>query len=162
MDDAGTVITIAELDPSEKEELEKHLSEENIEYEVNPGMAGFLPLIPIIIVIAAAALVKVVIYIWQKFQYEQIITYHDGKIDHQIVKIRNGKILIFADKDTVVQIENPSDIIDLTAVAKAALGDASAGKDEATKQGANATVETPTDDETKGKLAQLAGALVTS
>lgn len=107
-------------------------------------------------VILSAGLAGVVSFIWRRWQKQQIITYRNGKVDVQIVPIRNGKILIFADEDTVVEIDDIDEILDITEVAKAALGNATAGKDEAEKQGGKASVESPQDAKTKDALAKIA------
>ena len=116
----------------------------------------FIPLV-VGVAIAAAALVKVVIWVHDHWQYEQVVTYHDGKAEIQIVKIRNGKIIIFADKDTVVQLESVPDVLDLTDIAKTALGSAEKAAADAIKAGAKAEVApAPSDPETKTALERVA------
>lgn len=123
------------------------------------GRPGIVPFIPLVIGIAigVAALARVIAFLIERFNYEQIITYHDGKVTIQVVKeIRNGKILIFADKDTVVQINNVDPPIDLTEIAKAAISaGASDAADKAKDAGKDASVEKPTDDATKKALVAI-------
>ena len=120
-------------------------------------------LIPIVIVavIAGAAIVEFVEWWRIHHQAEQIINYHDGKVDVQIVhEIKNGKILVFADKDTVVQIDNADPPLNLTDVAKAAVtGGASAAADKAKEAGKDASVETPDDPPTKKALQAIANGI---
>jgi hypothetical protein len=110
----------------------------------NRGKKGILPLIPIVIAAAVAAGAAMdFVRKWRiEHQSEQIITYRDGELKIQIVdKIKNGKIIILAAKDTVVQIDKEPDNINLTDIAKTALSDgADAAKEMIDKAGGKATV----------------------
>lgn len=127
------------------------------------GTVGIVPLIPIVIVavIAAGAIVEFIEFWRAKHQPEQILTYHDGKVEVQVLQdIKNGKILIFADKDTVVQIDDVKPPLDLTEVVKAAVtGGASAAADKAKEAGKDASVEKPEDSPTKKALHAIANGI---
>jgi molybdopterin/thiamine biosynthesis adenylyltransferase len=116
----------------------------DIEVTDNTDKVGFLPLIPIVIaaVIGIDALVDIIRKCRIERQPEQVISYKDGKVNIRIVKgIKNGKIIILADKGTVVDVEKIPDNIDMTEVAKAALTvGADIAKEMIDKAGGKATV----------------------
>lgn len=110
----------------------------------NTDKFGILPLIPIVIaaVIGIDALVDIIRKWRLEHQSEQIISYKDGKVEVRIVEeIKNGKIIILADKGTAIDVEKVPDNIDMAAVAKAALAEgADIAKEMIDKAGGKATV----------------------
>ncbi len=74
-------------------------------------------------------------------------------------EVRNGKILVFADKDTVVQIDDVPELLDLTDIAKTALtGGANAAKEAVDAAKGAAQVTKPDDPPTKDALTKMAEA----
>ena len=110
----------------------------------NTDKFGILPLIPIVIaaVIGIDALVDIIRKWRLEHQSEQIISYKDGKVEVRIVEeIKNGKIIILADKGTAIDVEKVPDNIDMAAVAKAALAEgADIAKEMIDMAGGKATV----------------------
>jgi hypothetical protein len=106
---------------------------------------GILPIIAIVVgAVVVAGAISDLIRKWKDHgQPEQIISYHDGKVDVQIVdKIHNGKIIVVADKDTVVQIDDLPDSVNITDIAKAAVSaGAGSASDAVKKAGGKASVQ---------------------
>ncbi|MBK8448240.1 MAG: hypothetical protein IPL41_16560 [Micropruina sp.] len=127
-----------------------------------PPGAQVFPFVPVILgaVLAAAAVLDFVEWWRASHQFEQIITYKDGVLHVEIVPVKNGKIIVLADKDTVVELEGTDPLLDLTAIAKAALsGGAEAAATVARAAGAIAQVSRPTDQPTLDRLAELTGSM---
>lgn len=137
---------------------------EGIDVEKAPiGGRPLVPAIPIVIAVAigAAALVQLIVKIRNNGLPQQIITYHDGKVDIRIIdEVKNGKILIFADKDTVVELSDVPDTFDFTEVAKAAvqLG-GQKGKEVAETLGSDAKVAKPQEGITASRVREIANIL---
>ena len=124
-----------------------------------PPGHNVLPFVPIVLLalVAAGGVLQFIEWWRRVHQYEQIITYKDGAVHVQIVPIKNGKVLVFADKDTVVDVEDVGPLLDLTEIAKAVLtAGAEAASAAAKAAGALVEVVKPTDDATLAALVEMA------
>ncbi|MFT3834815.1 MAG: hypothetical protein QM711_16105 [Micropruina sp.] len=151
------IVEDLELYEAAADELRSHGAEVTVE-EPPPGRA-VVPFIPVVLaaVLAVGAVINFIQWWRDNHQYEQIITFKDGKLDVTIVPVRNGKILVFADKDTAVQITSTSPLLDLTEIAKAALTKgAEAAAKAANAVGAVAAMVQPADLRTRLQLQELA------
>ena len=151
------IVEDLELYEAAADELRSHGAEVTVE-EPPPGRA-VVPFIPVVLtaVLAVGAVINFIQWWRVNHQYEQIITFKDEQLDVTIVPVRNGKILVFADKDTAVQITSMSPLLDLTEIAKAALTKgAEAAAKAANAVGAVATMVQPADLRTRLQLQELA------
>lgn len=136
-----------QLEKTEASQLAAWLDEQGITYtrQDPPPSSAALPVIPIIgLVVATGAAAKIVLWIREKLACQQTIYWHDDAPRHKTdCKHRNGKILIFGKDGALLDIDNPGELIDLTEVAKAAMGSLDTARDIVHQAGGKAHIIPP-------------------